>query len=450
MEALLPDFYYSPKTYGLEGLNYKGFEVDQLFTAGANIATPDDLPNSTFGIFTYHIKRSLLTAILGVYASVDDDAINKSDSSLLTVIIQASSFMSMIVSLISSLSDFRRWVIASMQGAFNRSTTMVQNITVKLPFFGPKIVSIAHYISEFISLAFSNAFPKQKYESVSAIAGPVVSLQNIALVVHSNEFVAPPPPNIPSPQEKAAMPHEALTELYNEVQLYSETEAVFTRVETRRVIEEAATLIHWAFVLNLQHITLCEELGYLSGNAAELIEAVKVVFEKAHEKLPQMTFVVPSQESVYDVSNTCNPTVSRPLSSSSTLERSRPTSYGSAGIVSGGIRRMKIVVLDCKNGKRLTLKGLRSACALVQKKMLEPENVARSVESFMEQYGITDFDLVVSAGPSLFEWASAFICEEVLYVSLQGQGFEQVDYQYSFECHSVLCEEGFWRGFMIR
>lgn len=65
-------------------------------------------------------------------------------------------------------------------------------------------------------------------------------------------------------------------------------------------------------MLNLQHITLCEELGYLSGNAAELIEVVKVVFEKAHEKLPQMTFVVPSQESIYDVSNTSNPTVSVP------------------------------------------------------------------------------------------------------------------------------------------
>lgn len=135
MEALLPDFYYSPKTYGLEGLNYKGFEVDQLFTAGANIATPDDLPNSTFGIFTYHIKRSLLTAILGFYASVDNDAINKSDSSLLTVIIQASSFMSMIVSIISSLSDFRRWVIASIKVPLIEVLQWLKTLLSRCPFW---------------------------------------------------------------------------------------------------------------------------------------------------------------------------------------------------------------------------------------------------------------------------------------------------------------------------
>lgn len=404
MEAFLPDFYYSPKTYGLEGLSYKGFEVDQLFTAGSNIASPDDLPTDTYGILKYYIKRSILTGILGIFAFFDQDAVDRSESHFLGVIVYAMAAMSGFVAFLVRIDDSKRWIIAYIKGFLSNTFSVVKNVSAKVPIVGSKLVTFIHYFSEYLSLVYARLVPKQKTEVVSPIAGPVLSSRNIAMIIHSNEFVAPPPPVLPTPEEEARMPAEEVTELHKEISFYKETQKLFYEVETKRVINEAAMLIHWAFVLNLQHITLCEYLGYLSSHSTELIDAVKTVFLNAHEKMPQMSFVVPSEESILDVTNTADATpVSRDLSSSSAMAISRPasSSYGNGVALSGGsIRSMKIVLLDQKNGKRLTLKGLKSACVLVQKTGLEPENVERSVESFMEQYGITSFGLVIAAGPT--------------------------------------------------
>lgn len=112
----MPEFYYSPKTYGLEGLNFKGFEVDQIFSAGSNIARPEDIPHNTFGILKYHIKRSLLLAILAIIGYFDEDAVYKSDSSLLDVVSQLIALFNNIVTWWAGLTPVLASIVALVQG----------------------------------------------------------------------------------------------------------------------------------------------------------------------------------------------------------------------------------------------------------------------------------------------------------------------------------------------
>lgn len=77
---------------------------------------------------------------------------------------------------------------------------ILNNIISKIPFIGSKIVTVFHYASEFGTVALKKIIPyKRNLDSgINFLVGPIVSEKNIALVIHSNDFVAPPPPIMPT------------------------------------------------------------------------------------------------------------------------------------------------------------------------------------------------------------------------------------------------------------
>lgn len=419
MEAFIPEFYYTPKTYGIEGLRFKGFELDNLLSAGANLQKAEDVPKSTWGIFKYHMKRSILLGMLNIVSTTDDDPVKKADGTILDLAIILLNLLTNVVAWLDSVTavfnDIMDWV--------NNVTTWIQDLVqwlIDLLPFGSSInkylfrsrysgsKSFASLIKSFSSPSISIIPQKKRVPSpINPTDAFLASKKSIALVIQPKEYITPPPPLMPNEKERGKFSAEQISAITAEIKEYERKESEFLEAETNRLVEEAALMIYWSFVLNLQHITLFENNAYLSGNSTKLIDAVKRKFQSTNEKMPNMIFAVPSQKTLYDVIGGTRVSLrSMEMLSSEEIARDAqqrfphtPTNSSEDEDLGGPHNvKLKVVVLDRKNGKSLTMKALRYTCKLVQEKKLLPINVEHAMVLYLNQFHITPFQAVVIAG----------------------------------------------------
>lgn len=439
MEAFIPEFYFTPKTYGIEGLRFKGFELDNILSAGANLSDPDIVPKSTWQILKFHLKRSMLQGILNVYSTKDNDAPYKVQSTLLDILALALALLENVTSLLADITalftrimdwvdNMTSWIQGLVNGFITWLKDTFQAILDRLPFGAQinKFVFRSEYdgkkpwpslfksVSPRPTLSLPSPstiiMPKKKRVPSPIIPSDALlaSIKSIALIIHSNIHLAPPPPLLPNEKEQGNMSPEELSSILDEISQFEASEQEFLAAETVRVIDEAAMMIYWSYVLNLQHITLFENNALLSGHGIELIEVVKRKFEEASETMPTIAFAIPSQKTLYDVIGGSRVSLrAMEMLSASDIARDAQQRFPHSPLTvddAAGPKnvKLKVVILDRKNGKSLTMKALRYACKLVEEHKLSPVNVERAMELYLGQFGIVPFQAVIATGYRCF------------------------------------------------
>lgn len=439
LEAIISEVNYTPKTYGLEGFSFRGFDVDKFFSAGSSITNPVDFPTSTWQLLKFHIRRSLLSAVLNIIALNDNDPIQRADSTLVDLI-------TTILDFLATFTVFLGTVVSLLQQALewlNGLTDYVQELINWLrPILPIDIIQrLWDWLCSLIPEPALSLFrpvgntwrsfrkgellgPKEKIEIETLVLNPnnilgsqSADTKNFAIIINSKDFVAPPPPFMPSKEQQESMDPEDVEAIKRDIKLHEETESEFFQEETDRVVEEAASVIYWSFLLKLQMITLYERQGLLAKNSAKIIEATKKKFIHSGIKMPNISFSFPSEEAIYDVvsqssnDDTLEGTHSKVMNiskrkvvispdvlirdSHQRFEHTRPPSAWGDGPQN---IQMQVVVLERKNGRRLTMKALRRVCLLIEQGRLSKFNAERAILVYLEQYNIKPIDMVVCAG----------------------------------------------------
>lgn len=441
LEAILPELTYTPKTYGLEGFSFRGFEIDKIFSAGSSITNPADFPTSTWQLLKFHIRRSMLSAILNIIALKDDDPIQRANSTIVDLILKLLDFLASFTVFLGTISSFLQAVLGWLNGITDYALQLVDWLRPVIPV--DLIKKIWDWLESLIpdpALALLTPVsdtwksfrkgellgPKKKVEIETLVlnknnilGSQSAHTKNFAVMINSKAFVAPPPPFMPSEEQQESMDPEDVEAIKRDIKLHEETESEFFQEETDRVVEEAASVIYWSHLLKLQMVTLYEKQGLLAKNSAKVIEATKKKFIHSGIRMPNMSMSFPSEEAIYDIvsqssdDKTLEGIHTKVMSitkrkvailpdmlikdSHKRFEHTRPPSAWGDGPQN---IEMKVVVLERRNGRRLTMKALRRVCLLIEQGRMSKINAEQGVLVYLEQYDIKPIDMVVCAGMS--------------------------------------------------
>lgn len=197
---------YTPKTYGMEGLVFKGFNVDDIFVAGSN-GTYLTQPNM-WELLKFHIFRSILNLLLALVAYYDT-----------------------IPELWKHFSNFRRGIFD-----FKEFESSVYR------FLGcgtPKKVLITDKVPN-----------------------------HVATILTYFPHVRPPPPSVPESIKLTdgtvlEPPLEEIEEVYSTIQAFENEKVAHEASESKRLINEATELICWSIEKGIKTLTIYESVGVL-------------------------------------------------------------------------------------------------------------------------------------------------------------------------------------------
>jgi hypothetical protein len=202
------------KTYGMEGIVFKGFNVDDIFVAGSNGAYVTQ-PNM-WELLKFHIFRSILNLVLAVVAYYDA-----------------------IPELWKQLSSFRRGIFdfkefeMSVYQFLGYDTPEKNSITEKVP-------------------------------------------SHVATILTYFPLVRSPPPSVPEPIKLAdgtvldSTPEE-IEEVYGAIQSFDNEKIAHQASESKRLVNEATELMCWCIERGIKTLTIYENFGVLCEQEADRI-----------------------------------------------------------------------------------------------------------------------------------------------------------------------------------
>lgn len=248
----IPNEYYTPRTYGIEGLTFKGFNIDDIFVPGSNGRYLRTQNPTMWDLLKFHITRSILNGLLAIV-----------------------SFYESLPSFFKQLTLFRL--------SFSR-------------------------FEEFEKI-FTSLFKKDKANRVE-INSTKNPPEHLATVLKSSPHISPPLPTIPQSIELAdgsvaAPTAEELEEIHYIIQKEESQKVEHHESETKRLIDETTELILWSIKAGITQLTIFESSGTLCEQEVERVvtycrEKMALADIPLGEKPIKLCFHTQSREVLFD------------------------------------------------------------------------------------------------------------------------------------------------------
>lgn len=390
--------YYTPKTYGIEGLKFNGFDVDQIFVAGSNVIQDGKIPFTTWGMLRFHVSRSLLSAVHGLMEKRYLGVEKKSPMVL----------RNLDVSEVTNLADLDK--VVPTADADLAVATAPSSLMVVLMYIYSVISATFFYFLFFCS---STGFLKDTLHSLplfhpkdpskrTVFMNSPTKATNVTVVLSSHPYVAPPPPFLPeevtsSFESTHTFDAEEIAAAKLEISKYEIAKNNHEVSDYKRLLADASDLVYYASVSSLRRLTIYEETGVLNQNPELLAKSVKKKVELvgvgSTVTVPEIVFVFVSQQLKVALSNG-RITISSLSAPSSTFGEDE-------NVADKTNKPLEVVILEKRNGKRFAATVCRQLCSFVKKGLLTMDNFENSIErAFEEAYITPAADLVITSGLS--------------------------------------------------
>uniref|UniRef100_A0A060TGB1 ARAD1D22088p n=1 Tax=Blastobotrys adeninivorans TaxID=409370 RepID=A0A060TGB1_BLAAD len=221
---------YTPKTYGIQGVQLKGFKVDDILTPGSSY-NPAEISGSTMSLLKFHLKRSMLNAVLalvGYYESSPEPlkAPFRAKSEPLAIADQPEGPI----------------------GSFARA------ICQYLPQARPIYSWIYGYHKSSAELWFR--------EINSTGPRPV----HILAFLHYEPRVAPPPPQLLTYESHEELTKEEILAIEDEIRRDRLEAAIHHQTQRRRLIHEISDFMVWCVVCSIPNVSFYDQNGVITKN----------------------------------------------------------------------------------------------------------------------------------------------------------------------------------------
>lgn len=378
--------YYTPRTYGLEGLSYNGFSVDSIFVAGSNLFDPVNSPKTTWDLLKFHIKRSLLSAVhcaleYKIYGSPKPEKHPAKEPHCITEITDINDF-----ELVSSSPDVEILDSSSPSSIIAYSYylyTLLQ--TFFLGIYPPNDDLVIQPILTF--------FRKSQKKTVP-FNGPSVA-KRVTVVLTSHPFLAPPPPIIPDDtlSQTSKLSEKEIKSIKAKIEKYDKDKRCHAVSDLKRLLVDATDLVYQSTIASLDRLTIYESDGVLCQSSDMLARMVKKKFEAVSigpsMYIPSIAFVLPSTRTRIEL---INGEISVIDARESSVTPNSPVNTAPSWI-------LEVVLIKENDGKEFSSKVLKQVCFMVDQTLLKTEEVEKTLESvFDETYITPPAHLVITSG----------------------------------------------------
>lgn len=385
--------YWTPKTFGVEGLLVNGFDVDSILVAGSNVLEQDNIPKNTFQLLKFHIKRSLLSALFLFMSYEQAGPRNQKVANVANV---NTNDKICTVSEISDPSDLIS-VIATPD-VQTRDLPDASRLTMLLLFIYTAIKTILVKFQDLLvvmkltdskSLFFRHG---SKSKKGSFLSGPSVA-KNVSVVLTSHDFVVPPPPLLPDRlvQENDQVKLE-IRAIKNEIAKYNKAKAVHLLSDYKRLVTDAAELVYCSTVASLERLSIYEASGALNQNPEMLARMVKEKFESVSigstMSIPDVVFVYPTERKRIEL---VNGKISTQNWTQSGFNLNGSPKWNKA---------LEVIVLEKQNGQTYATTVFGNFFSMVQQGMLKPEEVETTLDEIFEESFGQPAHLIITSGIS--------------------------------------------------
>lgn len=387
------NIYFTPKTYGIEGLSINGFDVNSIFVAGSNVGGFEKIPGNTYELLLFHIKRSILSAVLMTigykkYGVQNENTLVALNNTYLTV------------SQIKNLPDIEG-ILPTPNVIPWYITDPPSNIIIIILYFYSVIKAIAKagldLLQKFgISKINNLFFIKTAKTRTMFMTGPSVA-KSVAVILRDSPFIVRPPPlslKQPGPTISEAV-KQNVTENNAKAFEYTKRLNAHQVADFKRVLLNATELVYAASVACIDRLVIYDPMGTLNKNINLVAESVKQKFDisKVSSSLliPDTVIIFPSnkkQIKLYDgniqvedlkndVFNTIHETPKSPHYT----------------------RFLEVVVLEKNNGKPFIFTVFRKICSMIERGLVKPEELESTMTAiYKESFIYPPVDLVITSG----------------------------------------------------
>lgn len=394
LNSVKTDTYFTPRTYGIEGLTVNGFDVDSIFVAGSNVTSAEDLPTKTIELLRFHIRRSLLSAVFlaiglkkyGVKYEADVTPLN---ATTLTVSeIKEPSEMESIVpnpdvtpwyinAVPSNLLIFLIQAYVFIKSVMGVVTGFFDKIGIKLP----------------LTVPFVQSKPKDR---TSFFSGSSLA-KNVTVVLDSRPYIAAPPPLLPedvAPAISETMQAEVV-DVKSKIAMFNKNKNAHEVAEYKKLLVESTEIIYYSGAAQLERLNIYDRLGMMSMNPELLAKAVKKKFEVtsigSSASIPDISFIFPGIKKqvnlfsgvITSVDLDDNSLGVKPMNS-----RSQSSS-----------KPMEVVLLNERNGKQFITTVFRKVVSMIDQGLIKPDELESTLNTIYEEsYIAPGSQLVITSG----------------------------------------------------
>lgn len=221
---------YTPKTYGIRGAQFKGFKVDDILTPGSSY-DPAEISGSTMSLLKFHIKRSMLNAVL---ALVD---YYESSPEFLKAPFRANAEP-------LAIADQPKGPIESFARAICQYLPQAQPIYSWL-------------------YGYSKGSSELWFREVNSTSRRP---EHILAFLHYEPRVAPPPPQLLNYESREEVTEEEIHAIEEEVRRDRLEAAIHYQTQRRRLIHEISDFMVWCVVCSVPNVSFYEENGVITKN----------------------------------------------------------------------------------------------------------------------------------------------------------------------------------------
>lgn len=294
----------TPKTLGLEGVNFRGLEFDNIFTPGANLA---DMPITTWELFMFHINHAILTAAHSTYDfwnQIQGDVNHAATSTLLwarTWSLWVMAFVAPVTGnrhpqrLDSDSSSFGSTDSSSRSSRRRRRPAQTWTDQIR-SWFTQMVVSLSRRLplaSRHLSWLYASASSDlgvhlgllEQQKSPLLIKREVAKLgtvpSNVGFVLEMQPLLeAPPDMQLPQPLFLATgdvvnPSQEEVDRAQGEIDAYRVKMAVHGDREQARIKQSIANIVVWCSVVGIKRVSVYEDTGALLRDHDALWEVIQ-------------------------------------------------------------------------------------------------------------------------------------------------------------------------------
>lgn len=391
--------YYSPKTYGVEGLSFNGFNIDQIFGAGASVFQEGILPKNTWELFIFHITKSLLA---GFYSLMEHKYFGFQKTKVTTTT------QPLDIANLREPTELDQITPTPDVENF-RVEEAPSSLAVVLMYIYSVIRATTSY---FLCFCSDTGFLKDTLHQIpflrnkksvtrTAFMNAPTAAKIVTVVLTSHEFIAPPPPLEPnevlsSSGSQRKIDAKDIALIRAKIAKYEAEKSSHLASDYKRLLIDSTELIYYSTVASLDRLNIFEATGTLSKNPELLAKQVKRKFETVSigstMSIPDIVFLFPSIRVKVEMIHGIISTVST-RNSAATI---KPMQEKNAAPWN---RCLEVVVLERRDGKKLATSMCRKLCSIVDQGLLKSEEFEGSLERVFEEAYITPAaDLVVTSG----------------------------------------------------
>lgn len=391
--------YYTPRTYGIEGLTYNGFDIDEIFVAGSNVNDESLVPKNTFELLLFHLKRSFLSALHSAieYRLIGTQKVVPSNTKGITVPVSELSDPADLANIIAT-PDIPPATLTAPSGFM---VVMLYLYSI-LKALTESILSLMTKSGFIKSKSPLHLFSQEKLANKTAFMGSSVA-KSVTVVLTSHPYVAPPPPLHPDEvysEEESARTHikandEEIAMIKEEITKHEESKSAHIASDYKRLIVDASELVYFSAAASLERLTIYEATGVFSQSPQMLAKMVKSKFEASSigstQSIPSIHFVYPSKRLRVDLIDGQISVID--LNSIPTRGQEDEDSTDNWN------RILEVVVLEKNDGQLFLSVVLRKVCVMVSKGQLRSDEVEKTLDRiFKEAYIAPGADLVITSG----------------------------------------------------